>query len=51
MFEVVVLGKVPRSPSKNRSFLEFNWYLSEGLSYIVLYIPRVKVSMFLVELI
>lgn len=40
---------VLRSPSEIQIFLEIRWLLSEGSSYVVLCIPRVKVNMYLVE--
>lgn len=49
MLEVVMMGKVLRYPYKIRSFLEFVWHVFEGSSYVMLYIPRVRVGIYLVD--
>ena len=49
MLGVVMLGKFPRSPYEIQNLFEVGWSLSIRSYCIVLYIPRVRDSMDLLE--
>ena len=49
MLKAVMIGEFLRSPSETQYLLEFVWPLSEISSCVMLYIPRARDGMYLVE--